>query len=94
MQIAILKIGFSEFAFRKPANASKVLELLSESVQVQSEYTHDQGKVFQPADPESPASRHEISLELVSADRLTPLGPSRVPRSRRLNDHDSSNDLP
>lgn len=90
--IAILTVGSYSFAFKKAANATKVLELLSDAEPVESKYRAEvHGYIYFPA---APQRRHwqRVSIEMTPESSLVarepaddePLPTAPPPRRRGL----------
>lgn len=80
MKVAILKVGYCTYAFKKPGDATKVMELLGKGVEVETQF-QAQRQIW-VAGSRAEGAR-EVSLELVDADRVQP-APKRAPESRQL----------
>lgn len=84
MPIPILKIGTSQFAFKKVSDATRCLDLLSQAVLMQSEYRSGSGYVYTPeAHEDTERLRGALELSMVP-DKQVEAPMKRAPKSRQL----------
>lgn len=82
MKLAVIEIGSRSYLCPSVSVASKLMELLSKTVQVRRNYQAGQATYTQESADEGPYSSH-LEMRLVDASQIEPKL-KRVPEERRL----------